>query len=96
MREFDLEDMDTITITFEDGEESEFYVLESTTLNETNYYLVMPAEDEDEEDDDELECYILKESNLPEDEEYGIYSFVEDEDELDGLSRIFDELLDEE
>lgn len=84
-------ELETITITFEDGEANDFYVLESTTLNEINYYLVMPVED----DDDELECYILKESAADSDDEYGVYSFVEDEDELAGLSKIFDELLDD-
>lgn len=90
----EFEELETITISFEDGEENDFYVLESTTLNEINYYLVMPVE-EDGEDDDELECYILKESTADSDDEYGMYSFVEDEDELAGLSKIFDELLDD-
>lgn len=103
--ENDYEELETITITFEDGIENDFYVLESTTLNEINYYLVMPVdgnplddnslEDDTDTEDDEMECYILKENTAGSDEEYGMYSFVEDEDELEGLSKIFDELLDD-
>jgi hypothetical protein len=58
-----------------------------------NYYLVADADaDEDEE---ELECFILKENANESDDEYGEYSFVEDEKELDSLSKIFDELMDD-
>ncbi|MCR5702227.1 MAG: DUF1292 domain-containing protein [Lachnospiraceae bacterium] len=88
-----MEELDTITITFEDGEETDFYVLEQTTLMGVNYYLVTPADAD--EDDEELECFILKENANESDEEYGEYSFVEDEKELDSLSKIFDELMED-
>ena len=87
-----MEELETIVITFEDGEETEFYVLEQTTLMGINYYLVVPVEEADEE---ELECFILKENADEKDEAYGMYSFVEDEKELDALSQIFDELLED-
>lgn len=87
-----MEELETIVITFEDGEETEFYVLEQTTLMGINYYLVVPVE---EADGEELECFILKENADEKDEAYGMYSFVEDEKELDALSQIFDELLED-
>ena len=87
-----MDELETIVITFEDGEEGEFYVLEQTALMGVNYYLVAPVEEEDEE---EAECYILKENVDEKDEEYGMYSFVEDEQELEVLSSIFDELLED-
>ena len=87
-----MDELETIVITFEDGEEGEFYVLEQTALMGVNYYLVAPVEEEDEE---EVECYILKENVDEKDEEYGMYSFVEDEPELEVLSSIFDELLED-
>lgn len=93
MSEFE-EELETIVINFEDGGETEFYVLEQTQLMGTNYYLVAPA-DETERDDEDLECYILKEYTDEKDSEYGMYEFVEDEKELAGLSVIFDELLEE-
>lgn len=87
-----MDEMETITITFEDGEDSEFYVLEQTRLMGVNYYLVCPV---DESDDDEPECFILKENVDESDAEYGMYSFVENENELESLSKIFDELLED-
>lgn len=87
-----MDELETIVITFEDGEEGEFFVLEQTALMGVNYYLVAPVEEEDEE---EVECYILKENVDEKDEEYGMYSFVEDEQELEALSSIFDELLED-
>lgn len=90
----EFEELESIVITFEDGEEGEFYVLEQTQLMGTNYYLVAAADDT-ESDDEELECYILKEHLDEKDSQYANYEFVEDEKELAGLSVIFDELLEE-
>lgn len=87
-----MEELETIVITFEDGEETEFFVLEETALMGVNYYLVTPALEDDEE---ECECFILKENMGEADEEYGMYAFVEDEKELDALSAVFEELLEE-
>lgn len=87
-----MEELETIVITFEDGEEVEFFVLEQTALMGVNYYLVAPADDEENE---EGECFILKENADEKDEEYGMYSFVEDEKELDVLFPIFEELLED-
>ncbi len=86
-------ELETIVINFEDGEEGEFYVLEETELMGIKYYLVVPVEEFDENDD--IECLILKENMNESDEEYGMYSFVEDEKELESLSKIFDELLED-
>lgn len=88
-----MEELETITITFEDEEEAEFYVLEQTRLMNINYYLVTPARET--ETDEEGECYILKESGTASNEEYGMYEFVEDEKELAGLFPIFEELLED-
>ena len=89
-----MEELETIIITFDDGEEAEFCVLEQTQLMGVNYYLVAPIE-EVESDDEEGECYILKENVDEKDDEYGLYEFVEDEDELNSLFPIFEELLEE-
>lgn len=86
-------ELETIVINFEDGEEGEFYVLEETELMGIKYYLVVAAEEFDA--NDEIECLILKENMNESDEEYGMYSFVEDEKELESLSKIFDELLED-
>ncbi|MGN0154478.1 MAG: DUF1292 domain-containing protein [Lachnospiraceae bacterium] len=87
-----MEELETIVITFDDGEEVEFYVLEQTQLMGTNYYLVAPA---DEDEEEECECYILKENVNESDEEYGMYAFVENEEELENLFPIFEELMED-
>ena len=82
--------MDTITIVAEDGEEIVLYVLEQTRVNAVNYLL---ATDGDDEDEDGI-AYILKDVSKESDEE-AIYEFVEDEDELNALAKVFSELIDE-
>ena len=82
--------MEERKITLVDDDQTlEFYVVEETKLNGANF-LVTDAEDDDEEGD----CYILKDMSGA-DESDALYEFVEDEDELEGLMKIFAELLDD-
>jgi len=53
-----------------------------------NYLMVTDSE----EDDEEGECYVLKDVSKAEDSE-AVYEFVENDDELDYLFKIFTELL---
>lgn len=83
--------MEERKITLVDDEQTiGFYVLEETKLNGMNYLLVTDAED-DEEDGD---CYILRDMSDAGDAD-ALYEFVEDEEELEGLMKIFAELLDD-
>lgn len=83
--------MEEKKITLVDEDQTiEFYVVEETKLNGRNYLLVTDAED-DEEDGD---CYILKDMSA-EDEAEALYEFVEDDEELEGLMKIFEELLED-
>ena len=79
-----------ITLQTEDGEFVDFYVLEETRINGMNYLMVTDSED-DEEDG---ECYILKDVSKAEDSD-AVYEFVENDDELDYLDRIFTELMED-
>lgn len=79
-----------ITLETDAGEPVDFYVLEETRINGMNYLLVTDSE----EDDDEGECYILKDVSRAEDSE-AVYEFVENDDEMDYLYRIFTELLED-
>ena len=79
-----------ITLETEDGERVDFYVLEETTINGTNYLLVTDSEEHDEEG----ECYILKDQSKAEDAD-ALYEFVEDDEEMDYLYKIFAELMDD-
>lgn len=80
------QDENRITLTAEDGGETDFYVLEQTQLGGQSYLLVSDSRDEDGT------CYLLKDQSGPEDEE-AVYEFVDGDDEIEYLSQIFAELL---
>lgn len=79
-----------ITLQTEDGESVDFYVLEETRINGMNYLLVTDSQEEDEDG----ECYILKDVSKAEDSD-AVYEFVENDDEMDYLFRIFTELVED-
>lgn len=83
--------MEKLTFVTEDQESVDFYIIEETRVNGINYLLVTESEDED---DEEAEAYILKDTSKAEDTE-AVYEFVESEEELDAVSRIFAELLED-
>ena len=77
-----------IILETEEGEQVDFNVLEETRINGMNYLLVTDTEDEDGE------CYILKDRSKAEETD-ALYEFVEDDDEIDYLFKIFTELIDD-
>lgn len=82
----------TEKITFvveETNEKVELYVIEETRVSGVNYLLVT-----ENSDDEDGEAYILKDVSEETDAE-AIYEMVEDENELNAVSRIFEELLDD-
>lgn len=83
--------MEKLTFVTEDQESVDFYIIEETRVNGINYLLVTESEDEE---DEEAEAYILKDTSKAEDTE-AVYEFVESEEELDAVSRIFVELLED-
>ena len=84
-----MPDEEQITLLADNGEAVDFYVLEETKINGMNYLMVT-----DSKEDEDGECYILKDMSGPEDGE-AVYEFVENDDELDYLYRIFTELLED-
>ena len=80
-----------ITLVTDDGGAVDFYVLEETRINGMSYLLVTDAADDDEEG----ECYILKDLSESDDAD-ALYEFVEDDNEIDYLFKIFSELLEDE
>lgn len=83
--------MEKLTFVTEEQESVDFYIIEETRVNGINYLLVTESEDEE---DEEAEAYILKDTSKAEDTE-AVYEFVESEEELDAVSRIFAELLED-
>lgn len=79
--------MEKITFQSEDGTQ-EFFVEEQTTISGTVYLLVSDSLE------DEANAYILKditEDDSPE----ACYEIVEDEDELQAISKVFAQMLDD-
>lgn len=73
------------------GEEVEFYVVEQTRVNNMNYLLVT---EDIEGGEGEETAYILKDLSSPEDGD-ARYEIVEDDEEIDYISKIFSELLED-
>lgn len=81
--------MEKIKFVFDDTkDEVEFFVLEQTKVNGNSYILVTDSEE------DEVECLILKDTSAAEDVE-SLYEVVEDENELMGVLKVFEELLED-
>ena len=81
--------MEKIVFQLPDSQETvDFFVLEQTRINGADYILVTDAEDGDGE------ALILK--DLSEDgEQEAVYEIVDDDDELEALSVIFGEMLED-
>ena len=81
--------MEKIQFVTDDNEVVDFYILEETRINGINYILVT-----DSEDDEEAEAYILKDTSSEESIEAS-YEFVEDDNELSEVGKVFEELLED-
>lgn len=71
----------------EEGEEVSFFVIAQTMLAGENYLLVAESEE------DEADAYILRE--IEEEDGQTVYEMVDEEEELEALSKIFSELLED-
>lgn len=81
--------MEKIKFTFDDtNEEVEFFVLEQTRISGKNYILVTDSEE------DEAECLILRDTSAAEETE-SLYEIVEEEEELSGVLKVFEALLED-
>lgn len=81
--------LERITFTTEDDTEVEFYVLEQTRIAGVNYILVADSESE------EANALILREAENPEEGGEAVYDIVEDEKELNAISKVFVEMMDD-
>lgn len=84
-----MSNSEKLIFTSEDGEEIEFYILEQTQINGKNYLLVA-----DDNEGEEANALILVDVSDPESEE-AVYDVVEDEEQLEALSKVFTELVDD-
>lgn len=81
--------MEKITFQVPDSNETaEFFVIEQTRINGTDYILVT------EEETGDCDAYILKDTS-GENEVEATYEIVEAEEELEALSKVFASLLED-
>ncbi|CDE68506.1 MULTISPECIES: DUF1292 domain-containing protein [Jutongia] len=81
--------MQSINFITDEGEEIPFYIIEQTTLAGKDFLLVTDSDT----DEDEAEVYIMQE--ISDQDDQTVYEFVEDEAQLEALSKVFAELLDD-
>ena len=82
--------MEKISFGLADGEEdAQFYVLEQTTIRGINYLLVTDSEE------DEAETWILKEIPQEGKETEAVYEIVDEDGELDAVSKVFMAMMDD-
>ena len=74
--------MEKLEFIDENGEKTQFYVIEETRINGINYLLVS-------------EAYILKDTSDAASEE-AVYEFVEEDSELEVVGKVFSELMDDD
>jgi len=80
--------MEKVEFTLTDtNEKAEFYVVEQTRLGNINYILVTETQE------DKAEAYILKE--ISGDVTEALYDIVADDLELEAVSKIFSEILED-
>ena len=95
MAKIDENNMNTISFVTDEGEKVVLEVLEQTTIAGCNYILVADEVAEDGAEDQETQAYIMKEVMLSDEEGVATYEFVEDDQELASISKIFEELLED-
>ncbi len=81
--------MQSINFITDEGEEIPFYIIEQTTLAGKDFLLVTDSDT----DEDEAEVYIMQE--ISDQDDQTVYEFVDDEAQLEALSKVFAELLDD-
>lgn len=79
---------DIITLTDEEGTETQFEIIASNEMDGKTYFALVPVED-----NNEGEYVILRLEQDPENEEEEILVTIDDDDEFDKIADIFDDML---
>ena len=80
--------MEKVEFQSSDGKTTEFYVVEQTRINGVDYLLVA------EEEEADCDALILRDVSQEKDED-AMYELVESEEELEYISGIFAEILED-
>ncbi len=81
------EEFDIITMTDEDGNDHDFFIVDAVNVDNQTYILVVDATADP--DDEEAEALILKETGV--DGENSIFDIIEDEEEFEKVLKLFEE-----
>ena len=87
-------DNDYFTLTDEDGNEIEFEMIGQCERNGSQYFAMVPVEDEKENEDNDVCEYVILKLMKEGDEEMLVT--VDDDDELDDIADYFDDLFSQE
>ncbi|MDF2592728.1 MAG: hypothetical protein K0S75_2194 [Clostridia bacterium] len=89
------DEMDIILLYDEDGNETEFEVVATLELDENEYAILLPRDDERDPDAEEVEeAYILRIEQ--DDDGEDVLVGIEDEEELNAVIEAYEELVKEE
>jgi len=78
-------DEELVTIIDEDGNELEFFIIDSVTHKDNNYLLVTPADTD--EDDEDFEATIIKQTG--DSDNTVVYALIEDDNEFNEVAALF-------
>lgn len=87
------EEMNIVTLTDEDGVETDFEIIEVQEYEGQTYYALVPC-DQNKSDDEPEDFVILKSAIDENGEEYLVT--IEDDDEFDAVAEIFEDIEFEE
>jgi len=83
---------ESISFLTDDNTEVAFCVLEQTTINGRNYLLV--SEESGEAENEDTMVYIMRET-ADSDGDMVSYEFVEDDEELNLVAKVFEQLMED-
>ena len=85
------EQVETFTLTDEDGNEIEFELIGSGEVDGVMYYAMIPAEEAKDENRDTFEYVILK-SEVDENGDESLFT-IDDDEEFDRVADFFDDMF---
>ena len=85
------EQVETFTLTDEDGNEIEFELIGSGEVDGVMYYAMIPAEEAKDENRDTFEYVILK-SEVDENGDESLFT-IDDDEEFDRIADFFDDMF---
>ena len=83
----------TVTIELDDGQSITCAIITILTVNEKDYIILLPLDENGQNDDGEVWIYGYREDESDPDAEPELL-FIEDDDEYEAVSDAFDEYLD--